>query len=144
MGVETTGKVTVSVRLQNEFDLMRVRLKELAPEDVRTAEAEDALVDTGATLLSLPQRVIRELGLEPIRTKSVRTTNGIVTRTIYGGVRLTIEGRDFLCEAAELPDNCPALIGQIPLEGLDLVVDPGGRRLIGNPAHGGEAMYEEY
>ncbi|MDZ4685917.1 MAG: aspartyl protease family protein [Planctomycetaceae bacterium] len=144
MGTETMGKVEVSAQLQNEFDLMRVRLGELTPQEVRVAEVENALVDTGATLLSLPSRVIRQLGLEPIRTKNVRTTNGVVTRTIYGGVRLTIDNRDFLCEAAELPDDCPTLIGQIPLEGLDLVVDLSGRRLIGNPAHGGEAMYEEY
>jgi hypothetical protein len=34
------------------------------------------------------------------------------------------------------------LIGQLPLEALDFVVDPRGRRIIGNPAHGGELMYD--
>jgi hypothetical protein len=38
----------------------------------------------------------------------------------------------------------PPLIGQIPLEFLDFVVDPTGGRLIGNPAHGGEHMFEMY
>ncbi|MGA2258971.1 MAG: hypothetical protein ABSG53_30240 [Thermoguttaceae bacterium] len=33
---------------------------------------------------------------------------------------------------------------QIPLENLDLVVDLGARKLIGNPAHGGEHMFEMY
>ena len=36
------------------------------------------------------------------------------------------------------------IIGQIALGCLDLVVDLSGRRLIGNPAHGGELMYEMY
>jgi hypothetical protein len=36
------------------------------------------------------------------------------------------------------------LIGQIPLETLDFVVDPVGQKLIGNPAHGGEHIYEWY
>jgi hypothetical protein len=45
---------------------------------------------------------------------------------------------------AEVPDDCPVLIGQIPLEVLDFVVDPVGQRLIGNPAHGGEQMLEMY
>jgi hypothetical protein len=36
------------------------------------------------------------------------------------------------------------LIGQIPLERLDFVVDPQGNRLIGNPAHGGEHIIEAY
>ena len=33
---------------------------------------------------------------------------------------------------------------RIPLEHLDFVVDLRNRRLIGNPAHGGEHVYEMY
>lgn len=36
------------------------------------------------------------------------------------------------------------LVGQIPLEALDYVVDLRARRLIGNPDHGGELMYDLY
>jgi hypothetical protein len=32
----------------------------------------------------------------------------------------------------------------IPMENLDLLVDPRGRKLIGNPEHGGEHMFEMY
>lgn len=34
------------------------------------------------------------------------------------------------------------LIGQIPLEHLDFVVDLRNRKLTGNPTHGGEHVYE--
>jgi hypothetical protein len=34
------------------------------------------------------------------------------------------------------------LIGQIPLEMLDFVVDPTGQKLIGNPDHFGEQMID--
>ncbi len=61
---------------------------------------------------------------------------------MYGALKLTVQGRDCLVEVAELPDECPVLIGQIPLEALDFVVDPIGQRLIGNPAHGGEHMMD--
>jgi hypothetical protein len=44
----------------------------------------------------------------------------------------------------EVADDCPVLIGQVPLEVMDFVVDPAGQRLIGNPAHGGEQVYELY
>ena len=43
---------------------------------------------------------------------------------------------------AELPDGCPVLIGQVPLEMLDFVVDPVGRRLLGNPDHHCEHMID--
>ncbi|HQU42597.1 MAG TPA: hypothetical protein PK867_07280 [Pirellulales bacterium] len=42
----------------------------------------------------------------------------------------------------EVPNGVPVLMAQIPLEHLDFMVDLVGRRLIGNPAHGGEHMYE--
>jgi len=41
-------------------------------------------------------------------------------------------------------DDCPPLIGVIPLEILDFVVDPTRQRLIGNPNHGGERMFDMY
>ena len=45
---------------------------------------------------------------------------------------------------AEVADNCPVLIGYIPLELLDFVVDTKNQRLIGNPDHGGEFMIDMY
>jgi len=36
------------------------------------------------------------------------------------------------------------LIGQLALEGIDLVVDTKNQRLIGNPAHGGQHVIENY
>ncbi len=95
-------------------------------------------------MLSMPKRLIQQLGLEPFRTRRALTSAGIVTVRVYGGARLTIQGRECTTDVSELPDECPVLIGVIPLEQLDLVVDPPGQRLIGNPAHGGEHMIELY
>jgi hypothetical protein len=55
---------------------------------------------------------------------------------------LTIQGRECKVEVAEPPDDCPVLIGQVPLELLDFVVDPVGQQLIGNPDHNGEQMID--
>ena len=67
---------------------------------------------------------------------------GVIRLRIFSLVRLTVQGRDVPTEVCEIPDDCPPLIGQIPLEGLDFVVDLPGQRLIGNPEHGGEAMLD--
>jgi hypothetical protein len=80
------------------------------------------------------------LGLKPFRSRAVRTVGGIVQTTIYRAVQLSVQGREVTCDVAEIPDDCPVLIGQIPLDGLDFVVDPIGQRLIGNPEHNGEHM----
>jgi hypothetical protein len=63
---------------------------------------------------------------------------------VYEAVRLTIQGRYLTVDVLEVPDDVPVLIGQIPLEMLDLVIDLQGQRLIGNPAHGGEHILELY
>jgi len=144
METPTMGRVLVTVKVENLEDLFKVESGTLPPDQVRSVEVTDALVDTGATLLSMPTRLIQQLGLRPFRTKQARTSAGSVTVQVYGTVRLTVQGRDCHCDVTEVPDDCPVLIGQVPLELLDFVVDPHGQRLIGNPAHGGEHILDLY
>jgi predicted aspartyl protease len=142
MEIMTMGKVVVSARIENLQDAYEAEKGVLPADRIRTVEVADALVDTGATMLSIPRRLIVQLGLSRRRTRTARPAAGMVSFGIYGAVRLTVQGRDCIVEAAEIPDECPVLIGQIPLEGLDFVVDPTGQRLMGNPDHGGEQMIE--
>ncbi len=145
METTTMGKVLVAAAIENLMDLYEVRKGIRKPEEVRRVEVADALVDTGATYLSLPGRLVQQLGLERYRTRRARTSSGEMKDfEMYGVVRLTVQGRDCTTEVAAIPDNCPALIGQVPLEMLDFVVDPLGQRLIGNPAHGGEHMFDMF
>ncbi|HTU19471.1 MAG TPA: retroviral-like aspartic protease family protein [Gemmataceae bacterium] len=140
----TMGKVLVTAKIENLHDLFDVQAGRLAPEKIRSVEVSDALVDTGATILSMPKRLITQLGLQPLRARRVRTSAGPAMVQVYGTVRLTIQGRDCPTDVMEVPDDCPVLIGQVPLELLDFVVDPIGQQLIGNPAHGGEHILELY
>lgn len=144
MEIATMGKVLVTAKIESMDDLVKVELGIITADQVRCIEVSDALVDTAATILSMPKRMIAQLGLRPVRTRQAVTSAGPVTVQIYGTVRLTIQGRDCPTDVTELPDVCPVLIGQIPLELLDFVVDPVGQRLIGNPAHGGEHVIELY
>jgi hypothetical protein len=62
---------------------------------------------------------------------------------VYGPVRLSVQGRECVADVAELTSQrAPALIGQVPLELMDFVVDPRQRRITPNPAHGGKWMME--
>jgi predicted aspartyl protease len=142
MEIVTMGKVQVPAIIENIEDLWKAENGEIGSEDVRRIEVQDALVDTGAMMLSMPKRLIAQLGLRPFRKRTVRTVGGVVEIALYSGARLTIQNREFNGDVAEIPDDCPVLIGQIPLEGLDFVVDPVGQRLIGNPEHGGEHMID--
>ena len=140
----TMGKVLVTAKIENLYDLESNDRGLLAADQVRSVEVSDALVDTGATLISMPQRLIAQLGLRHLRTRPARTAKGTTTVRVFGSVRLTIQGRDCTTDVSELPDDSPVLVGQVPLELLDFVVDPIGQQLIGNPAHGGEQIIELY
>lgn len=144
METTTMGKVIVPVRIENVYDLYEAKKGMRTPQSVRYVDVSDALIDTGASTLSLPKRFIAALGLEPLRSRQAITSAGLITLQIHGTVRLTVQGRECTCDVVELPDNCPVLVGQVPLELLDFVIDPMGQRLIGNPAHGGEQMIELY
>ena len=136
------GRVVVSAVIESIEDLYRVLRGEVGAPPIRRIEVTDALVDTGATALSLPRRFIAQLGLLPIRTRRAVTTAGIRDVPTYGAVRLTVQDRDCTCDVIEVDDACPVLIGQVPLELMDFIVDPGRQQLIGNPSHGGVQMIE--
>jgi clan AA aspartic protease len=136
------GRTLTEATVENLEDLWAVERGLCTADQVRRVTVSDALVDTGSTLLALPTRLIQQLGLSRKYTKRVTNTSGVGDATVYGTVRLTIQGRECPTEVVEVPDSVPVLIGQIPLEYLDFVVDPRSRKLVGNPAHGGEHMFE--
>ena len=144
MGTSTMGKVTIRATIESVEDLFEVAKGTRAPEQVRRVEVDNALVDTGATMLSLPSPLIKQLGLRLQRQRIARTPVGLKEFLIYDIVRLRIQDRECKVEVAELPDDCPVLIGQVPLELLDFVVDPAGQQLIGNPDHNGQQMIERF
>lgn len=144
METATMGRVLTEATIDNLEDLWAVKRGLLSPDQVRRVVVPDALVDTGATLLSLPTHMIQTLGLGKRYSKRVTSSIGLGESAVYEAVRLTIQGRDCTMDVMEVPNEVPVLIGQLPLEHLDLVVDLRSRSLIGNPAHGGEHIYELY
>jgi len=138
------GRVLTEATIENLRDLWAADQGLIPPDQVRRVTVTDALADTGATMLSLPTRLIRQLGLTKTGRRRVNSSLGMGEADVYDAVRLTIQGRDCPLDVMEVPDSVPVLIGQIVLERLDFVVDPQGRRLIGNPAHGGEHIIEAF
>ena len=144
METNAMGRVVTEAKLESLEDLWAAQDGRIAEADIRGIVVDDALVDTGATTLVLPTRLIEQLGLRKMTERRATSTLGAGTVNVYESVRLTIMDRFCNVDVMEVPDDVPVLIGQIPLEILDFVVELQGRRLIGNPAHGGEQMLELY
>lgn len=128
------GKVMQRVKLRNSLDVARVIERSLPEAAVRGTEI-DALVDTGATMLVLPAEIIAAIGVPILGTRRVRYANRETgERPWVGNVEIEILGRKTVCTAIVERAGTTALIGQIPLEELDLLVDPKSRELRVNPA----------
>ncbi|MBM4040725.1 MAG: hypothetical protein FJ290_19650 [Planctomycetes bacterium] len=130
------GRTFVEVEVENYDDVV-LRESGVSPDKAVRKARLKALVDTGSALLCLHRRDIEELGLHLARTAKVRTGNGPVERPIYRAAQITILGRQYLGEVMEVPGDLPALVGYIPLENLDLVVDPKSNKVTPNPESGG-------
>ena len=128
------GKVMQRIKLTNSYDEDAVIRGHLGAEEVRTTEIE-ALVDTGATMMVLPADAVSHLGLLPAGHRKVRYADGRVAEVPWvGGIRIMILGREAIISALVEAAGTTPLIGQIPLEELDLLVDPKSRELLVNPA----------
>ena len=94
----------------------------------------EALIDTGATMLALPQNIVDELKLRKIREADVRYANNkIEKKSIYAAVTLEVKGRTGTFDVLAEREGSQPLIGQVVLEILDFVVDTKARKLIPNP-----------
>ena len=133
------GRVLQKAILKNTNDLHNVIKGYIDNSKVHEIEVE-FLVDTGATLICLPPDLIKALDLQLLGERKARTATGHVKRKMYSPVQISIFGREADFNVMEVSEGISPLLGYIPLQALDLVVNPVKERLEGNPEHGGEYL----
>ena len=104
-------------RIENLGDILDCRRGRLTQDQIRDVEVADALVDTGATFLSLPRRLIERLGLRESRTRTARTAGGLRESRVYEPVRLTVQGRECFPEVADAARRLPSADRATPAGG---------------------------
>lgn len=93
----------------------------------------EALVDTGAMTLCIPKELMLQLRLTEIEKREVTTADGKNTIVPYvGPVQINFDGRTCFTGALVLGDS--ALLGVVPMEDMDLVVNPARRTIGPNPS----------
>jgi len=127
------GEVKVKVKIINATDEGLARRGQLPKDQIRFKEIE-AVVDTGATTSVLPREIADNLGLDVVRQEQAHYANGYGEKVdIAETVVFEILGRRCPEEPFILGDE--VLIGQIPLERMDLVVDCKNQEVTPNPKH---------
>lgn len=113
---------------------MTARLVLTNPREPSLAPIEvTALADTGSVFLCIPEHVRLQLGLEVLEHREVKLADGLHASYPYAGpVLLRFKNRSGYVGALVFGDH--VLLGTIPLEDMDLVVNPRDRTVDVNPA----------
>ena len=124
------GQVLTTITVTNRIDRVMAERGFISAEEVRSVILDNVVVDTGATLLSLPARIISQLGLIQVGERDVETSAGIKKGRIFADAQIIVEGREGRFDCLELPEGVSAvLLGVIPMEELGLEPDLKNRRL---------------
>jgi len=132
------GTVYAEITVKNAEDLAFVNAGQMAENNVR-AVTLTAVVDTGATTLVINEDIFNQLGLSTVGPPRIINIagGGKIECKVAGPVRIHWKDRFATVDAVVMPEGKP-LLGVIPLEFMDLIVDPTKQELVG--ANGDEAF----
>ena len=132
-GEKKMGFTYADIELISADDLALNR-RGFLPEDEIKRMRVTALVDSGAFMLVINENIKQQLDLPVIEEQAVRLADDTERRfEIVGPVEVRFENRSTTVRAVVLPGDSEPLLGAIPIEGMDVVIDPKQQRLIVNP-----------
>lgn len=112
------------------FDEGRIKRKQIRRMKVQT------LVDTGALTLVINETVREQLKLKTLEQRTATLADGSVFEAdVVGPVDIRYANREATVRAIVVPGDAECLLGAIPIEDMDLVIDLGQQKLVVNPAH---------
>jgi clan AA aspartic protease len=127
------GHVYAKIKLSNTFDVLLAKRGDIPLEKVRKMEVT-AMVDSGARTLTINEEIAKQLGLTVRERLDVVLANGSYHKCDYAGpVDIRFENRFSSCNALVLPGADEILLGVIPLEEMDVIIDPLSEKLVVHP-----------
>jgi len=94
-----------------------------------------ALADTGALMLCIPRPIAAQLRLERVDTRPARLADGTLAEVDYvGPIEVWFDSRS--CFVGALVTGDEVLLGAVPMEDMDLVIDPRLGRVKGRHPEG--------
>jgi clan AA aspartic protease len=130
--------VYTEITLTNKVDAVNVKRGYIKEAEVRQMTVQ-AIVDTGAWTIVINEDTREKLGLDDNGLGEATLADGQKEEyPMAGPLEIKWKNRHFTCDALVLPDAPDILLGAIPLEGMDLTINP-KRELVG--VHGDKEMH---
>lgn len=127
------GLVYAEIELISGDDLALNR-RGFLPEDQIKRLKVNALVDSGAYMLVINQHIKEQLDLPVLDEQTARLADESEIRVeVVGPVEIRFENRRATVDAMVFSGDAEALLGAIPMEDMDVLIDPKQQRLIVNP-----------
>ena len=134
-GGSVMGMVYAEIELINGFDLLKAEAGELPENKVRRMPVR-MLVDSGCGTLAINENIRTQLGLRKREERTMQMADeSVVTLEVVGPVEIRFENRESCLNAVVLPGDAEPLLGAIPMQDMDVLIDPHRHRLIVNPEH---------
>ena len=131
------GLVHAEITLKNSGDVTSVQRGFMKESEIRQTVI-NAVVDTGAMTLVINEQLRQQLGLGIVGSKEATLANNVKeTVKIAEAVEVHWKNRFMACQPWVVGAG-RVLLGAIPLENMDLIVDPSAQELVG--AHGEEEV----
>ncbi|MBA2606932.1 MAG: clan AA aspartic protease [Acidobacteria bacterium] len=129
------GLVYAEINLTSIDDIVLSRRGFLDKDKIKQVRV-NALVDSGAYMLSINETVRAQLDL-PFIEKQFGTLadETLIEVEIVGPVEVRFENRRTTVDAIVLPGDAEVLLGAIPMEDMDVLIDPRQQKLVVNPKH---------
>ena len=125
------------ITLRNALDVGDARHGRIKEHEIRQITVQ-ALVDTGAGTVVINEEIRAKLGLDITGSRPGTLADGAkYSYNLAGPVEVVWKDRFTTCDAIVLPNANEVLLGAIPLEGMDLTINP-KRELVG--VHGDEIL----
>jgi len=133
------GHVNTQITLKNIDDVKQAKKGNLPEDKIRQATI-NVMVDTGATMLVINEQLFGQLGLDAMGEREITLANDAKeTCKMTEPVEINWKNRSIAMPAIVIKNASDFLLGVLPLEGMDLMVDTVNQRLVG--AHGDHQVY---
>jgi clan AA aspartic protease len=127
------GLTYANIQLVNPFDEDQARRSNIGEDEIRQITVH-ALVDTGSIMLCINEDIQQVLQLPFRKKRRSQTADGrILELDVVGPVIVRYLDRECSTNAIILPNGQEALFGAIPMEEMDLYVNPARQELM--PVH---------
>jgi clan AA aspartic protease len=127
------GSIYADCELLNAGEICSAKMGYINKDQVKKVKVK-LLVDSDAYMLAINENIKIQLNLPKVDEQIGELANGALQKIdVVGPVEIRFKNRSTTCRAVVLPGNSNMLLGAIPMEDIDVVIDPRKKTISVNP-----------